>query len=68
MSLMSDPTWLPIHCAYCHGPVTVRFEEWGREAPKQTIWICPHCEVVNTDAFPGRPASVTKGHKEVLPD
>lgn len=56
---------LPIHCAYCHGEVTVQVTEWDTDGPTvYASWVCPYCGVVNTGSFPGVVAWVTRGHAE----
>jgi hypothetical protein len=64
------PIALPMHCAYCHGAVTLQMSDWRQamslppdDRPLRTaVWRCPYCQQMDSGGFPGRLAWVRKGH------
>jgi hypothetical protein len=67
--MTSEPVTLPVHCAHCHGAVTLQFHDWpGRDAPALTqAWVCPYCQRTNLGGFPGLLAWVTKREDDSAP-
>ena len=64
---MTVVTILPIHCAYCHGAVTLHVSNWPGPAddptPEASHWLCPYCREENDLDMPGYLEGVTKGHE-----
>ena len=72
----SEPVELPIHCALCHGAVTLQISEWPAQSaeprPAEGVlvafsdyqrkqkWSCPYCGRENEGGFPGRVQLVTR--------
>lgn len=65
---MTLVTVLPIHCAYCHGAVTLHVSNWpGHDedpAPEASHWSCPYCQKENRADIPGYLERVTEGHDD----
>lgn len=60
-----DHVTLAIHCALCHGTVTLQFEDWQPDSnvtDQEQAWLCPYCLQKNTGKFPALLRLVTKGH------
>ena len=57
------PFTLPLHCARCHGEVTLQMTATPLTPPlDRQAWSCPHCHKTNDGAFPYKIVRATAGH------